>query len=694
MKMSPLKVRLAAITLVVIAGLGTWQRVFAQDSSQAGRVTTFQIATLEESPRIDGNIDAGEWEDAVLIDQPFVQFEPEYGSPSTFRTVIRIGQTETALYVAFVAYDPDISRISAARTQRDGSLGRDDSVAVMFDTFFDQRTAYLFRTNALATQQDGRIADNGRTVDTRWDSAWRSAASRLPDRWTAEFEIPLSVLKFPTDTDGSWGINFVRTVPRRPETSLWAGPSEAVYRVSAFGELHGLNVKTQQDPLQFIPYMLASYEDGGSSDIEVGADLRWRPSSRLGVDLTYNPAFALVEADVETINLSRFELSVPEKRPFFLEGNEMYSQRVRQFYSRRIGDINWGAKTNGKLGRTDFSAIATSEDLELSDLDGMGTANYGTLRLQQGLSRGSNVGLLVANRDFEGDNAGSTGLDTTLFFTDTLGMTAQLARVHGPTADGGLAWFVRPSWDTSTSHFHVRYTNLDAGIEDDFNSVGFMRDDDRKEFDTNARHDFWFEGGALQKVEPSINYNRYWSQEGVLRSWRVDAEIDIEFHSGWEIEIEHMDEFKLFEKEFRNNRTTLEFGWDGRDGRSASAYFGGGVNYDSDMTLYGGRIRWPFGDRWRFSYKLTRLELTPDPDNDSTTIHVFDALYAFHADLYVKAFLQTNSSIDKENVQLLGVWRFQPPFGALQLAYQRGTSEQGEESDQGDTFFTKFSWVF
>ena len=682
------------ISIIILAGCCNLQNARAQDPIKLDQTLSLQITNLEVAPRIDGNIEMQEWEGAVLIDQTFVQYEPEFGAPSPFRTVVRIGQTETALYVAFEAYDPEVSRISAARTQRDDRLSRDDSVAVMFDTFFDLRTAYLFRTNVLATQQDGRIADNGRTVDMRWDAAWRSAASRHADRWTAEFEIPLSVLKFPTDADGSWGINFIRTIPRRLETSLWSGPSEAVYRVSGFGELRGLNVQAQEDPLQFIPYLLGSYEDGGSTELEAGADLRWRPSSRLGVDLTYNPAFALVEADVETINLSRFELRIPEKRPFFLEGNEMYSQRIRQFYSRRIGDITWGAKTSGKLGRTDFSAIATSEDLKIEDTGGEGTANYGTLRLQQGLSRGSNIGLLMANRNFEGDNAGSIGLDTTLFFTDTLGMTAQLTRVHGPTADGGLAWFVRPSWDTSTSHFHIRYTNLDTGIKDDFNTVGFMRDDDRKEFDTNVRHAFWFEGGVVQKVQPSINYNRYRSQEGVLRSWRVDAEIDIEFHNGWEIEIEHMDEFKLFEKEFRNDRTTVEFGWDGRDGRAVSVYVGSGVNYDSDMTLYGGRIRWPFGDRWRFSYELTRLELTPDPDDESTTIHVFDALYAFHPDLYVKAFVQTNSSIEKENIQLLGVWRFQPPFGALQLAYQRGTSEQGEESQQGDTFFTKFSWVF
>ena len=652
-----------------------------------------QITMLEAAPTIDGNIDASEWSGATLVDKPFVQFEPEFGVPSSFRTVVRIGQTETALYVAFEAFDPDVSRLAAAKTQRDSGLSDDDAVAVLLDTFADERTGYMFRTNALATQQDVRIADNGRTVDRRWDTAWRSAATRQTDRWTAEFEIPFSSLKFATGTNRSWGINFVRTTPRRLETSVWSGPSESVFRVSSFGELHGLEVQEPEDPWQFIPYMLGAIEKGESTDFEAGGDIRWRPSSQIGVDLTINPDFALVEADVETINLSRFEQSIPEKRPFFLEGNEMFSQRIRQFYSRRIGDITWGAKANGKLGRTDFSTIATSEDIEIQG-GGEDTANYGAVRLQHGLSRGSTIGLLAVNRDFQSENSGSVGVDTSLFFSDTLGLTAQLLRVHGPTSDGGLAWFLRPSWDTATSHFHVRYTNLDTGILEDINAVGFLRDDDRKEFDTNATHTFWMDSGLIEKVEPSLNYNRYWSQEGVLRSWKVNAEVDIEFRNGWDIEIQRTDEFKLFEKEFRNDRTTVEVGWDGRDGRKVSAFAGSGVNFDADLTLYGAEVDWPVGDSWRFSYELTRLELKPDQDNDSTTIHVFNILYAFNPDLFAKIFIQTSTAIDKENIQALWVWRFQPPFGSLQLAYQQGTSERGQESQQDDTFFTKVAWVF
>ncbi len=666
----------------------------AQPQDDSSRDASIHIASLESAPSIDGSIVESEWSGATITDQPFLQFEPEFGRPSPFRTVVRVGQTDKALYFAFEAYDPEISRLGAAITQRDGHLAHDDAVGVLLDTFKDGRTAYLFLTNALATQEDARIVDNGRTEDVRWDAAWRSAATRHEDRWTVEIEIPFSILKFTGNDNDTWGIDFVRTVPRRLEMSLWSEPSEMAYRVSAFGQLQGVAAPAPQDTLQLIPYIQLSLEEGDDTNVELGGDIRWRPSSQFGVDLTLNPDFALVEADVETINLTRFELRIPEKRPFFLEGNEMYEQRIAQFYSRRIGDISWGAKTNGKLAQTDFSAIVTSEDRAIDDGLGTERADYGIVRFQHSLGRGSNIGVLGANRRLLGENAGSTGLDSTLFFTDTLGMTAQLMRVHGPTSDGGLAWFVRPAWDTSTSHFHVRYTNLDEGIKGDLNTVGFLSDDDRKEIDSNFRHVFWLGDNAVEKVLARVNYNRYWSQANVLRSWELESEVNVTFRNGWEIKVKHRDEFQLFEKEFRNDRTTLYVWWDGRDGRLAGVYAGAGHHFDSDLILYSARVEWPFGDRWRLVYDVTGLRLDPDPETASTVIHVFETTYSFHADLYAKLFVQTNSAITKENIQVLWVWRFKPPFGSLQVAYQRGTSEQGEVSSQGDTLFAKLSWVF
>jgi hypothetical protein len=654
-----------------------------------------EIMMLETAPVIDGVIGEDEWVGAATFDGHFVQIEPEFGEPSPLRTVVRIGQTANSLFVAFVAYDPDPSRLGAAITQRDGEIDDDDSVAVMLDTFSDKRTAYVFATNAIATQWDGRIANNGRTVDETWDASWTCGARRFEDRWTVEFEIPFTILRYPPGPDRPWRINFMRIVPRRLETSLWSGPAEDPMRVTAFGNLTGIAPpRRDQKSWLAIPYAVASIEEDVGSNFEVGGDFRWRPANSLGVDLTVNPDFALIEADVEVINLSRFELFIPERRPFFLEGNEMYSQRIRQFYSRRIGDIIWGGKAVGTFGQTGFSAIATSEDIEIDDTGSIDRADYGIARFQHGLPGGSTLGVLAANRRLQGQNRGSVGLDTTLFFTETLGFTGQLISVHGPTADGGLAWFVRPAYDSATTHFHLRFTNLDQHIQDDFNAIGFLRDDDRREFDTNFSKTLWIPGGAVEKIEVGANYNRFWSQDGVLRSWELEPDIEIVFRGGWEIEIEYFDEFKLFEKEFYNNRTVVKAGWDGRDGRSVFAFVGSGVNFDSDLFLYGGDLMWAFGDSFRLSYSVTRLELDPDPEQETTWIHIFETLYAFNPDLFFKLFVQSNSAIDKLNIQAVGVWRFNPPFGSVQLAFQRGTSELGEMSEQGNTIFTKFSWVF
>ena len=664
------------------------------------------VATFAVAPTIDGDIGDAEWTGAAVADQYFVQIEPAYGEPSPFRTAVRIGQTATALYVAFEAFDPEIERLSAAITQRDTITNRDnnviqdDTVAVLLDPFGDGRTAYIFRTNPLSTQEDGRIADNGRAVDLQWDNTWRSAAVRREDRWTVEFEIPFSVLIYPAGMDRTWKANFVRTLPRRLETSVWSGPAESVFRVTGFGNLTGIDTPAQSvDRWQFIPYGIVSYEVDKGARAEFGGDVRWRPSSNLGADFTYNPDFALIDADVEVVNLTRFEVQVPEKRPFFLEGTEQFSQRYPQFHSRRLGDITWGVKSNGRIGAgTDFSLITASEDLPVPSAPpgGKRTAYYGILRVQQSIGRGSTIGLLATNRNWGSVNQGSLGADTTLYFSDTLNFTAQIFEVHGPTADGGFAWFLRPSYDTSTTHFHVRWGHFAPGILRDFNVMGFLQDDNRKEFDTNLGHTFFFESGLFERVRPSVNFNRSTGYDrSVLRRYSLAPTVEAQLRNGLEFEVNYRNEYRLIDndKGYYNNQTVFTGGWNSRDGRSLSANIGTGRNFDNDLLLYGGEAQWAFGDSLRLSYSLTRLELAPDFEDESTTIHVFETTYAFNPDLYVRAFFQSNSVIGKENVQVLGVWRFNPPFGQVQVAYQKGTSAFGQTSTQGHTFFTKLAWV-
>ena len=686
--------------VIMLATFVAWLTPVARAAAPLG------AGTLAVAPTIDGEVGDAEWTGASVADQNFVQVEPAYGEASSFRTVVRVGQTATGLYVAFEAFDSEIDRISAAVTQRDAITAReansvgtvqDDTVAVFLDPFGDGRTAYVFRINPLATQEDARIADNGRAVDFQWDNAWRSAAVRHDDRWTAEFEIPFSILIYNAGMDRTWKANFVRTLPRRLETSVWSGPAESVFRVSGFGNLTGIDTPGQRtDAWQFIPYGIVSYEIDKGARAEFGGDVRWRPSSNLGADLTYNPDFALVDADVEVVNLTRFEVQVPEKRPFFLEGTEQFNQRYRQFHSRRMGDINWGVKSNGRIGGADYSLITATEDLPLPNAPvEKKTAYYGILRVQQSFgSRGSNVGLLATNRNFGSDNQGSFGVDTTTYFTDTLSFNGQIFEVHGPTARGGYVWYVRPSYDTSTTHFHVRIGHFAPGVRQDFNVLGFLQDDDRKELDTNLGHTFFFEEGWFERIRPSVNFGRYTSfNQSILRGYALSPRVETVLRNGLEFEVNYRNEYRLFEKGYYNQQTQLIAAWNGRDGRYIGVNIGTGTNFDNNLLLYGGEARWAFGDSLRLSYSLNRVELSPDYRSEDTVIHVFETTYSFNPDLFVRAFYQSNSVIDKANVQILGVWRFRPPFGMLQVAYQKGTSAFGTQSTQGHTFFTKLAYV-
>ncbi len=651
---------------------------------------------LETPPAIDGTLDEPAWESAARI-EGFLQIRPTHGQPSPVSTTVLLGYDDAALYVAFLCEDTDPSRIAASITTRDGEFENDDTVLVMLDTFKDGDSAYYFGTNSLGTQFDGTLANNGRTVDDRWDAAWENASATTDTGWVAELRIPFGVLRYASGDEATWGVNFQRIYPRRLETSVWAGPGESEWRVSAFASLTSWSPpRATAKWWQVIPYILGVVDEDGNHNEEVGGDVRLRYRSALIADLTVNPDFALVEADVEQINLTRFELFIPEKRPFFLEGNERFEQRIRQFYSRRIEAIDWGAKAIATLGTFDMIALGTQAsvfDIGPDNIKKRLDADYGVFRLQKAVMGSGNIGLLAASRDLEGNNAGSVGVDTTLFFTEKIGLTGQYLQSHGP-GENGAAWFVRPAYDSTNLHFHVRFTNLDPGIRDDINAVGFLRDDNRREFDTNLSRTWWFQDSMAEKLETAVNYNRYYGHDGGLRSYETYLGARLDLSNRWLLRVDYVDEFQRFEQDYHNEIATLGFGYDNREGRAFGIGISQGTNFGDDLWLYEGEVSFKISDAWNLGYEVTYLDLKPDLSERSTWIHVLRTTYYFTNNLYAKLFAQTNSAIDKENIQLLTVWRIFPPFGSLQVAYQRGTSDLGEASTQGNTLFLKLAWVF
>lgn len=671
---------MTASALVALAALSV-----QQPSSDS----LFQLAAVRTAspPEIDGVIGEGEWEDAALATH-FIQYEPRRGEPSELRTEALVSYDARHLYVAFRVWDPLTP--AAQLTRRDADLLNDDAVILLLDSHYDHRSAYYFMTNALGTQTDGRIANDGRTVDPTWDAPWLSAAQRTQFGWVAEMAIPFASIKYAAGTGITWGINFGRSRRRTLEVSFWAGPLEHQFRVSQGGAITGLDVRPPARRHQVIAYGLSCLQEDTTDDWNVGVDVRYAITPGVSAYATLNPDFATIEADQERINLTRFELSLREKRPFFLEGAELFRQRIRTFYSRRIPDIEGGAQVLGKQGPWTVALLgARSEPLGDST-----TATYAVGRVQRDVSGSSNVAVTVANRTHEGENRGSVGLDATLFFTKTLGMTAQLIQSWGSSNGGTWAYFIRPAYDSPTGHFHVRYTHLGETFGDNVNAVGFIRDDDRRELDAALERTFWVRRSILERVGYNSNYNIYWGQTGTLRSWQIDQSLEIEFRDRLSLEAEHTEEFKRFEVDFRNRETALEVGYNTREFQSARVGFRFGRNFDSDFRLWTAAGGYKVTAQLSIEYELQRLTLDPDPEAESTWIQVVRANQFFTKDLFVRLFFQTNSAIDRRNVQAVLVYRYKPPFGTIQIAYQRGTAEFGQRSEQGNTLFLKVTAVY
>ena len=174
----------------------------------------------------------------------------------------------------------------------------------------------------------------------------------------------------------------------------------------------------------------------------------------------------------------------------------------------------------------------------------------------------------------------------------------------------------------------------------------------------------------------------------------MDQGLSLDLRNKLSLEVQHSEEYKLYEKDFRNRQTELALGYNTREWQSAEVAWSFGRNYDLDFHLVEGRLNYKLSEAFSLEYGLTSLRFEPDPERESTWIHVVRATNHFAKDLFLKVFYQVHTAIDKRNVQVLFVYRFQPPFGLIQLAYQKGTARFGERGSQGHTLFVKAAFVF
>jgi hypothetical protein len=380
-----------ALVLVPIALMAQPNNGTQQDN---GRKQARAVRVAAGTVSVDGRLEDAAWRDAPPVTD-FVQREPTEGAPPTDRMEVRFVYDDNALYVGARMYSD--AAIQAPMGRRD-SGDQAEHLLVSLDTYLDRRTSATFGTTATGVRLDRYYAsDRPWDDDDSFDPVWQVRTSIDAQGWSAELWIPFSQLRFTNRSPQVWGLNIQRWVPSRNEEVYWELVARTEERwASLFGDLHGIEGITPSRRLELMPYVASSshvigdrdrndpFTGGGNVEGRIGLDAKVGLGSNLTLEATVNPDFGQVEADPAEVNLSAFETFFDERRPFFVEGNDLLEGNVDSyFYSRRIG-----APPAGRASADFVEFPGTSTILGAAKLTG---------RLESGLS----VGMLGAITDEE-----------------------------------------------------------------------------------------------------------------------------------------------------------------------------------------------------------------------------------------------------------------------------------------------------
>ncbi|MGQ9455088.1 MAG: DUF5916 domain-containing protein [Armatimonadota bacterium] len=325
---------MVVIILSVIGGVGLQTCVFAQRP-------IVRAVTVDTPPLIDGVLDDECWQRCERI----TGFrESQFGRDATERTEVLLCVDRANLYVAFICYDSRPSEIRATQTQINSSIYNDDYVGVLIDPEHAFLDHYHFEVNAIGTQNQS--VPEGAPSNITWRGDWQAAAGITDFGWQAEMAIPFAALRYPPGQN-TFGVQFRRYIPRLDERSTWPFVG-AVMDQTKFADLVGLDLPAKSVRPVFMPYFLSSAERGRSFGT-IGFDYKHEMPNRHVVLATYNPDFSDVQDAVASISYSYTEQYLPERRPFFQEGSGFFPDST-VFYSRRVGEIDWGIKAFGKSG--------------------------------------------------------------------------------------------------------------------------------------------------------------------------------------------------------------------------------------------------------------------------------------------------------------------------------------------------------
>ena len=720
---------------LLVAGEGIAQSI----DSNAPRPIA-QAVELLAAPVIDGNvIDDPAWRAGEPITD-FWQTQPNAGQAASQRTEVYIGFTDTALFIGVIAYDDEPLEIISTDSRRDSSLDNTDSIRIMIDGLLDRQNGYVFGTNPAGIEYDGQISREGAGqfvfggqggFNLNWDAPWTVRTDVSDIGWSAEMEIPFTSLRFGKGEVQEWGLNIERRIRRNNEIVFWAPMSQdrSLIRVSEAGSIRGIRVPRQQN-LQFTPYVLGNARRGGDlsgteTDQDVGFDIKYSITPSLTLDATYNTDFAQVEVDDQQVNLDRFSLFFPEKRPFFLENAGQFTvgnpREVELFFSRRIGigedgaqvPIDGGLRLSGKVGTTTNVGLLFMSSEAVA---GVSSANkFAVARVNQELANRSSVGFLIVNRDGDGSLLGNGSDDQNQTYAidgrwgigENLLLSAWAARTATPGLTGkDDALSVNANFNNADWTMVFAYSEIGGAFNPE---VGFLtRSDYRKVSGLVLRRirpdNLW----NLFEIRPHISYRGFWDFDGFQETgflhvdshWEFDTGAEI--HTGFNITKEGVKEpFDIIPgvtiQPGTYDHAEAQIIWRGDESKPLNfglrAIVGG--RFGGDRVSLAPTVRYRIGEKFssELAYNYNDFDL-PVPGGDFTANLLRLRLsYSFTPKILLQLLSQYNEIDDRISSNLRFSW-LQSANTGLFLVYNEVDERGLGALPHGREFIVKFSHIF
>jgi hypothetical protein len=655
---------------------------------------TFKANLLENSPELDGNIlEDKVWKNLQSIGS-MVQTKPSFGLSSSEKTDIKVAFSKTVMFVGVVCYDSSPNTLVVSDSRRDASLDDDDSFLFIIDTYNDQQNGFLFGTNSLGMEYDAQIDNEGvgnRTAQRQqggviggtnlnWDASWVVKTEVGDYGWSAEFAIPLKSLRFSPGENKIWGINFQRNISKSNEIAFWAplplGFNFGIKRVSLAGKMSGITLKKPGN-LKFIPYGLTQFTNNSvdnktSSNVELGADLKYSITPSLTLDLTYNTDFAQAEVDKQQVNLDRFNLFYPEKRSFFLENAGQFSVgspgEIDLFFSRKIGisdngsvvPILGGGRLSGKIGSTNIGVLSMVTD-NVENI--VSKNNYSVARINHNFKNSrSSIGIAYVARDgIETIKVGGMDDYNRVYALDGVWGIGKKAKVSGFISKSSSpeiisedhAFKFSANYDWNSWNIYAQYSEVGNGFNPE---VGYL---ERPSFKKPSYLIFKTirvgENRKLLEYRPHISGRYYYDTKGniVTTYTHIDThwawKSGLEIHTGYNVRKEWVSEdffisnLRVNSGEYNNSEVQLVFMTNKNQKLSFSnrSYIGG--YFGGSKISNNANLNFRYGDKFSSSLSINSNNIKIENDKLNVIISGLNLTYSFSPRMFLQSLIQYNN---------------------------------------------------